>query len=81
MKIADLAAAQAISTERAVNTAMRDRIASGEVLALMIGQGSEAREIVLSPGYLAGIRAELIAAFDARIAANESSLRALGVEP
>lgn len=81
MKIADLAKAQAAAGERAANAAMRDRLMSGERLALMIGQGGDAREIVLSASYLARLRGELVAAFQGRLAENDAALADLGVEP
>ncbi|RUU29743.1 hypothetical protein [Mesorhizobium sp. M6A.T.Ce.TU.016.01.1.1] len=80
MKAADLEKARLIAGARTQNIALRDRLADGEVLSLNIGEGSNSLGIVLMPRYVAGIRADLIAAFNLRISENDAALAALGVE-
>lgn len=80
MKAADLEKARLIAGARDQNIALRDRLAAGEILSLTIGEGSKSLGIVLMPRYVAGIRADLIAAFDVRIGENDAALAALGVE-
>lgn len=81
MRAADLAHAQRLVSERAQNIAMRDRLAAGDTLTLAIGAGGNQAVITLTDSYLGGIRADLVAAFELRIANNAAALARLGVEP
>jgi hypothetical protein len=81
MKAAQIEEARAILALRSTNVALRDRLAGGEPLRLTIGSANAVCEIVLSPGYAAEIRSNLLKAFDARIAENDAALSERGVEP
>lgn len=81
MRAADLTAALEIVRSRAANVALRDRLASGEGLSLLVGQGSEASRIELSAGFRDTIRKTLIDAFERRIADNDAALASMGIEP
>ncbi|RUM97900.1 hypothetical protein EET67_09795 [Pseudaminobacter arsenicus] len=81
MKASDIGRAQKLASELAQNITMRDRLAAGDTLTLAIGQGGNQAVIVLSTNYLASIRADLVAAFDKRIADDRAGLAELGVEP
>lgn len=81
MKAADLEKAAALARACDDSRRIRDRLASGETLTLLVGEGPGAAALVLTAGYAHGIRADLVAVFDARIADSALALRALGVEP
>lgn len=80
MKAADLEKARLINTAREQNAAMLARLSDGEALTLRIGESNGPSAIVLTPGYEARIRADLIAAFSLRIGENDAALAAMGVE-
>ncbi|RWQ35490.1 MAG: hypothetical protein EOS20_18450 [Mesorhizobium sp.] len=77
---ADLAKAQKIFAERDTAQRMRDRVTSQRV-ALMVGEGKDAGEVVLSAAYLAQIIADVTASFDQQIAAANAALTNMGVQP
>ncbi|RWF66863.1 hypothetical protein [Mesorhizobium sp.] len=81
MKAADLTKAALIADAREKNVAIRDRLAAGERLTMSLGDGAAVHSIVLMPAYVARIRADLIAAFDARIGENDQALADLGITP
>lgn len=80
MRAADLTRATALAAARAQNVAMRDRLNAGEALALSIGEGGKASEIVMSSAWLDTVRRDLIAGFTLRIDDNDAALAALGVD-
>lgn len=81
MKASQLAAAASLVATRKQNVALRQRLAAGEPLRLLVGTGNTDSEIVLSDGYAAEIRSDLLKAFDARIAEDDAALAKMGVEP
>ncbi|MCA0025492.1 MULTISPECIES: hypothetical protein [unclassified Mesorhizobium] len=80
MKAADLDKASSLAAARVQNLAMRDRLAAGEPLVLSIGEGGKTSQIVMSSGWLADVRRDLVAAFNLRISENDAALSAMGVE-
>jgi hypothetical protein len=79
MKAADLAQAQKLAATLALLRDTVARLDAGERLRLTLGSESAAREIELSPVYLATIRGN-VAALAGRIAVAVEDLAALGVE-
>ena len=80
MKASDLKFAMGLTEARSVNETMLMRLEAGERLSLIIGTAGNESAIVLTPGYLAGLRADLIGALKTRIAENDAALAACGVE-
>ncbi|RWO57164.1 hypothetical protein [Mesorhizobium sp.] len=77
---ADLAKAQKIFAERDTTQRMRDRV-TGQRVALMVGEGKDAGEVVLSAAYLGQIIADVTASLDQQITAANAALTDMGVEP
>ncbi|TIN41355.1 MAG: hypothetical protein E5Y10_22700 [Mesorhizobium sp.] len=77
---ADLVKAQKIFAERDTAQRMRDRVTSQRV-ALMVGEGKDAGEVVLSVDYLAQIIADVTASLDQQITAANAALTNMGVQP
>lgn len=81
MRAADLDKARRLLEARDQNLAMFNRLEAGEPLSLLVGESGSQSAIVIAPGYAAGIRADLLAAFKGRLAENDAALAGLGVEP
>ena len=81
MRAADLERARRLLEAREQNLAMFRRLEAGEPLSLLVGDSGSQSAIVLSSGYADGIRADLVAAFNGRIAENDTALAALDIEP
>lgn len=81
MKAGALKEAQRLVAQRESVASIRDRLAAGEALHLVLGEGDKASEIVLAAGYLKTIRDDVLASLGQRIADVDASLAAIGVEP
>lgn len=81
MKAADLPEVEARLGERRATALVKQRLADGEPLRLIIGAGDRWSEIELTQAYVAGIRAEVSAALETRLGEIDAALAALGVEP
>lgn len=80
MKRADLDRAVGLVAEQNADQRLVARLRAGERLRLTIGGDGKESEIVLAAGFEKALRADLDAAFSARIEARAASLAALGVE-
>ncbi|RWH88021.1 MAG: hypothetical protein EOR77_25865 [Mesorhizobium sp.] len=77
---ADLTRAMKLISERDTAQRIRDRV-TGQRVALMVGEGKDAGEVVLSAAYLAQIIADVTASLDQQITAANAALTDMGVEP
>lgn len=77
---ADLTRAMKLISERDTAQRIRDRVI-GQRVALMVGEGKDAGEVVLSAAYLAQIIADVTASLDQQITAANAALTDMGVEP
>lgn len=80
LKQQDLDRAMKLFADRKTALAMRSRLDS-EPVRLMVGDGATAGSIALSSSYLGGIVSEVKASLDQQIAAINSTLTEMGIEP
>lgn len=80
MKAADLKGVLRLTQQREKDSAMRDRLAGGAALTLMVGDGADAGAVVLARPYAEQIRADVLASLDRRIDMFTAQLAAFGVE-
>ncbi len=76
----DINRALKLFDERKTAMAMRTRL-DNEPVRLMVGDGATAGTIALSPSYLGSIVGDVKTSLDQQIAAINTTLTAMGIEP
>ncbi|ESY71761.1 hypothetical protein X740_33660 [Mesorhizobium sp. LNHC221B00] len=77
---ADIDKARMLFRDRNIAQGALDNLATQRV-ALMVGEGKDANEIVLKPAYLKQIVGDISASLNRQIAEINAALTAMGVEP
>lgn len=79
MRAADLSRALKLLAQRDADAAVRDRLAAGDRLTIILGEHAQSVEIVVSRAFSDSIRATLAASFDQRVKATAAELAEMGV--